>query len=123
MLYFSITDDLVCLNQKCTNDVCGPIGYEVCSEHPNFGKLTSRHICYALFIVNEDTLKSMYYCFNDEDSHCAEECKPAQHLNTTIYDCCCIGNMCNNVTLDLSGLTLLFVYVRTCVCILTIQVM
>ena len=94
----------MCAYQKCTVGDCG-IRYEVCSENPFYANMaTGRHICHAVFVVDIEmgNFTVDQHCFIDSYSHCTEECKPDLHsvveVKDALYDCCCIGNICNNVT-------------------------
>ncbi len=102
----------MCVHQNCSGEVCDTL-YEVCSENPEFKNFTERFICYAAFIVKLDTLnyKSNQFCFPDSDSLCSEECVPELHstlidANVALFDCCCVSNLCNNVTFNATGMTL-----------------
>ena len=97
------TDELVCLYQTCKNGDC-ITQYEVCSEDPNTPVV--RSTCHAVFIVDAETgnVTSTKQCFDDPHSECPEKCIPEQHgFITGLHDCCCIGNLCNDV--NATGIT------------------
>lgn len=105
-------DELVCTYQNCTDEVCDTL-YEVCSEVPVLKNTTGYYfICYSAFVVKLDTLsyRPSRGCFVDQ-SPCSEECIP-ELLDpdfvddTALFSCCCVGNLCNNVTFNSTGLIL-----------------
>ena len=114
-------DELVCLYHQCDNDVCGT-QYEVCSESPLYGNFTrGHHICYAVFVVELDTLnhRLIQHCFADQDNICTGKCTPRLHSligpNNALVGCCCREDLCNNVTFDPTDL--LCVCLCVCVCV------
>ena len=104
-------DELVCTYQNCTDEVCDTL-YEVCSEVPVLKNTTGHFICSSAFVVELDTLsyRPSRSCFVDQ-SPCSEECIPELldpdfGDDTVLFSCCCVGNLCNNVTFNSTGLTL-----------------
>lgn len=105
-------DELVCTYQNCTDEVCDTL-YEVCSEVPVLKNTTGHFICYSIFMVELDTLsyRPSRGCFVDQSSPCSEECIPELQdtnsgVDTALFFCCCVGNLCNNVTFNSTGLIL-----------------
>ena len=87
-----------------SNDEC----YEVCEEDSSYENHTeTRFTCYAYFNVNTSTnsiTRTVQHCWSELDSHCPKDCKLAQFFpGSSIYDCCCTGNLCNDVILELNG--------------------
>ena len=100
----------MCVYQQCTIGECDDIKYEVCSENPVYANVTGRHfICHGVFIVNTDTgnYTTGQQCFHERYSFCPKECIPVLRStlkkNEALYDCCCVGNLCNNVTFNYTG--------------------
>lgn len=96
----------MCINHKCDNDTC-VTGFEVCEENPaNVGREVGRHVCYVAFFVGDDggRVTKTQHCFDDEHSMCHEKCKLERHTAVlSIYDCCCTGNLCNDVKFNMTG--------------------
>ena len=61
-----------------------------------------------MFVVDADTgniTSTSQHCFVD-DSACPNKCTPKLHTDFQdfqLYNCCCIGNLCNDVSLNLTG--------------------
>lgn len=121
---FPYADQLVCINRDCTSDEECVTSYEVCSENPVYENETVvRFTCHALFLVNSNTsvTTTSQQCLNDPHSPCPVNCKLSSlplSDTTTLHDCCCTGNLCNDVKLELNGTgTLICVWsVHICVC-------
>ena len=120
--YFYV-DELVCFNHVCENDVCQTL-YEVCSENSQYNVTKDHNICWTAFIVNVTTndYSLTQHCFPDPNSNCTKECVLEQHSlfngDTALVDCCCTESLCNNVTLDFSGLCCVYaMHVCVCVCV------
>ena len=101
---FSYTDQLVCLNGMCSiSDEECDTSYEVCEENPVYENETViRYICHAVFFVDiniSSVITTQRQCLNDPHSHCAKNCTLNQLL-PSVYDCCCTGNLCNDVTVE-----------------------
>ena len=103
----------MCIYQECISGDCDSFKYEVCSENPVYASVTAgRHICHAILFVDTETGSYMAdrNCYDDPHSLCTEECEPKLHPafpyinNTALYDCCCIGNLCNYVILNYTGI-------------------
>ena len=99
----------MCIYRDCPGDECDT-KYEVCSENPLFKGLSSQeYTCYAVFTVSTDTdniTAFQQHCFVEEfcSNKCTLELHPSDIVtDSKIYDCCCTGNLCNNVSLNLTG--------------------
>ena len=97
----------MCVYRNCTGDDCDT-QYEVCSENPAFNISTVRYTCSAIFIENADTGNITTYqrCFTDAHSTCPTKCTPTfvqGFTEISLYSCCCVGDLCNNVILNVTG--------------------
>jgi len=112
LIFFSI-DQLVCIHHNCDDSIC-VTGYEVCEENPmNAGREVGLHVCYVSYLPDNGTVTKVQYCFDDEHSGCTEECVLKLHGSFPLYDCCCTGQLCNDVEFNPTGV--LFVY---CICLI-----
>ena len=74
----------------------------MCSKNPSFPN-PERHVCYAVIFLKppSSNYTITQHCFDDIHSTCTSECVPEMHGGiSTIYDCCCIGNVCNDLDFD-----------------------
>ena len=98
----------MCVYRNCIGDDCDT-QYEVCSENPAFKNVsTVRYTCNAILIEIADTgnITTTQRCFNDPHSTCPTNCTLTFEQGFTeisLYSCCCVGDLCNNVTLNVTG--------------------
>jgi len=93
----------VCIHHNCNDSIC-VTGYEVCEENPAYvGIEVGLHVCYVSYFLDNDTVTTVQYCFDDEHSGCTEEYVLKRHRNFQLYDCCCTGKLCNDVEFNATG--------------------
>jgi len=101
---FFSTDQLVCIHHNCNDGIC-VTGYEVCEENPmNADREVGLHVCYVSYLPDNGTITTVQYCFDDEYSGCTEECVLKLQRNYQLYDCCCTGQLCNDVKFNTTGM-------------------
>ena len=98
----------MCVYRNCGDGDCDT-QYEVCSENPAFKNVsTVQYTCFALLIENADTgnTTTSQHCFYDSESTCPTKCTPTFErgpAKISLYSCCCVGDLCNNVTFNVPG--------------------